>query len=302
MQAGQDGEMERYVDVAPGVRLWVQDNGVPQAPPLLLIMGANASGLTWPEELVAALARRLHVIRYDHRDTGRSSWVFDAMPYAIADLAADAVAVLDAFEVRRAHVVGMSMGGTLVQLLLLDHPDRLLSATVLCTSALGAGLAADSDEPDNHDAPGLPGPDPRLLRLWEQMAEPRDREAEIAWRVEHWRLLNGSVLPFDAEEFRRLEERVIDHAGRHDNPAAHARASQGGLGRGADLAGVGTPTLVIEAPEDPINPPPHAQYLAGVIPTAHLVTIPGMGHALSPTVITPLAEAILAHMTTAAGR
>jgi pimeloyl-ACP methyl ester carboxylesterase len=285
--------VEGHVDVAPGVRLWVEDSGDPDSSPLLLVMGANASGLTWPDPFVEALAQHHHVIRYDHRDTGRSTWAFDERPYAITDLAGDAVAVLGSLGIERAHVVGMSMGGTLVQLLLLDHPDRLLSATVLCTSALGAGLAAGEGE----EAPGLPDPDPRLLALWERMADPRDREAEIAWRVEHWRLLNGDAVPFDAEEFRRLEERAIAHAGRHENPAAHARAAQTGLERGVELAGVGTPTLVIEAPEDPINPPPHAAHLARIISGARLVTIPGMGHALSPTILKPLGEAILAHTT-----
>jgi pimeloyl-ACP methyl ester carboxylesterase len=283
--------VEGRVEVAPGVRLWVEDSGDPGASPLLLIMGANASGLVWPDRFLANLAEHHHVIRYDHRDTGRSTWAFDERPYAVADLAADAVAVLDSVGVERAHVVGMSMGGTLVQLLLLDHPDRLLSATVLCTSALGTGLAAGESERE----PSLPDPDPRLLALWTRMADPRDREAEIEWRVEHWRVLGGDALPFDPEEFRRLEERAIDHAGRHDNPAAHARAAQTGLERGAELAGVRTPTLVIEAPEDPINPPPHAAHLARTISGARLVTIPGMGHALSTPVLAPLAEAILAH-------
>jgi pimeloyl-ACP methyl ester carboxylesterase len=242
--------VEGHVDVAPDVRLWVRDSGDRDSSPLLLVMGANASGLIWPDRFLASLAEHHHVIRYDHRDTGRSTWAFDDRPYAVADLAGDAVAVLDAVGVERAHVVGMSMGGTLVQLLLLDHPERLLSATVLCTSALGSGLAAG----DSEDEPGLPDPDPRLLALWERMADTRDREAEIAWRVEHWRLLNGEAVPFDAETFRRLEDRTIDHAGRHDNPAAHARAAQTGLDRGAELAGVRTPTLVIEAPEDPVVP------------------------------------------------
>jgi pimeloyl-ACP methyl ester carboxylesterase len=186
----------------------------------------------------------------------------------------------------------MSMGGVLVQLLLLDHPDRLLSATVMITSALGAGLAAD---PHDDDAPALPGPDPQLVRLWEHFTDPRNCKEELAWRVEQWRILAGSVLPFHADEFRRLEERVIDHAGRHDNPAAHARATATGFNRAAEFASVRTPTLVIEAPEDPINSPPHSSHLTRLIPTARLVTVPGMGHALSTAVVGPVCQAILAH-------
>ncbi|WP_214366423.1 alpha/beta fold hydrolase [Pseudonocardia sp. H11422] len=279
--------MERFVDVAPGVRLWAEDfaphgdavDG--SAEPLLLITGANASGLAWPDPLIEQLTERHRVIRYDHRDTGRSTWAFDEHPYAISDLADDAVAVLDAFGIERAHVVGMSMGGILAQLLLLDHPDRLLSATVLCTTALGSGRSA------------LPDPDPALLTLWQELDRPRDREAEIAWRVEHWRALNGTGTPFDADEFRALEERVIAHAGRHDNPAAHARAAQTGLDRGAELADVDVPALVIEAPEDPVNPPPHSGHLSRALGRGRLVRVPGMGHALNSTVVAPVAAAIL---------
>lgn len=287
--------MERLLDVAPDVRLWVESTGRTDGSPVLLIMGANASAMAWPDELVAALGARHRVVRYDHRDTGRSTFGFDERPYAVADLARDAVAVLDALGIARAHVVGMSMGGTLVQLLLLDHPDRLLSATVFATAVLEGAVLEDAGPGEAAPAP-FADIDPRLLALWEHLADPRDREAEIAFRVEHWRILNGAALPFDPEEFGRLEERIIDHAGRHDNPAAHARADQAGLARGAELATVTVPVLVIEAPNDPINPPPAAERIAGAVPTARLVTIPGMGHALGRPVVAPVAEAILDHL------
>lgn len=270
--------------------LWAEERGNPSAPALLLVMGANASGLTWPDALVDRLAQRHRVVRYDHRDTGRSSRVFAERPYAIRDLADDAVAVLDALDVDRAHVVGMSMGGVLVQLLLLDHPDRLLSATVLATAGLGVGLAAPGGGPAE-----LPGPSPVLLEYWASMGEDRDREAELAWRVEHWRLLAGDVLPFDPGGFRALEEAVMAHSGEVRGPVAHALADQSGLDRGPELAGNRVPTLVVEAPEDPINPPPHAANLVATIGAARLVTIPGMGHALPPQVHGPLAAAIEAH-------
>jgi pimeloyl-ACP methyl ester carboxylesterase len=282
---------ERSVDVADGVHLWSEAVGPDDGTPLLLIMGANASGLTWPDELLDRLAERHRVIRYDHRDTGRSTWAFADHPYAIRDLADDAIAVLDAHDVDRAHVVGMSMGGVLVQLLLIDHPERLRSAVLFGTTALGRGLAVGGGEPETD----LPGPDPRLLAMWETMGEPRDREADLAWRVEHWRLLNGDQLDFDPDVFRQLEQCIDDHSGRTDAPFAHALADQGGLERGDELADVQVPTLVIEAPADPINPPPHAPHLAAAIGGARLVTIPKMGHALHPVVIEPLAREILAH-------
>jgi pimeloyl-ACP methyl ester carboxylesterase len=289
--------MERFIDVDDAVRLWAQASGPEESTPLLLVMGANASSATWPEPLVERLAEQHRVIVYDHRDTGRSTWAFDQRPYAIRDLADDALAVMDGFGADRAHVVGMSMGGVLVQLLLADHPDRLRSATVFCTASLGTGLAKGDGEPEVE----LPDPDPRLLALWETMGEPRDREAELAWRVEHWRLLNGDDLPFDPEHWRRLEERVIAHAGRFESSSAHALADQSGLERGGELAGSQVPTLVVEAPADPINPPPHGAHLAGTIGSSRMVAIAGMGHALHPEVIDPLADLILEHTAKADG-
>ncbi|TFV66184.1 UNVERIFIED_ORG: alpha/beta fold hydrolase [Bacillus sp. AZ43] len=288
--------MEHRIRIDAETELWAEERGDPTASPLLLVMGANASGVAWPEALVDRLARQHRVIRYDHRDTGRSTWAFDSRPYAIRDLAEDAVAVLDALGAERAHVVGMSMGGVLVQLLLLDHPDRLLTATVFATAALGVGLAGPGGGPAE-----LPGPDPDLLEYWGSMGEERDAEAELAWRVEHWRRLNGAALPFDPAEFRALEEAVVAHTGHARAPVAHALADQSGLERGPELAGNRVPTLVVEAPEDPINPPPHAANLAATIGSARLVTIPGMGHALPARVLGPLADAILQHTAAADG-
>ena len=287
--------MERFVDVEPGVRLWVEaiePTGPHPGEPLLLVMGANASGLVWPDALVAQLAEHHRVIRYDHRDTGRSTATFEDDPYGIVDLADDAIAVLDAFDVPRAHVVGMSMGGYLVQLMLLDHPDRIATATLFCTGPLPF--------PASSSAPALPGPDRALLRLWAELDDPRDLQGEIAWRLEHWRVLNGTGTLFDPAEFRALEERVIAHSGRHDPVVAHARMDTDGMERGAELAGVTVPTLVIEAPDDPAFPPPNAGVLARSLGEGRLVRIPGMGHAINGTVISPLAAAILTQTTRAA--
>jgi len=272
---------ERWVAAAPGVRLWAEATGDPGAPPFLLVMGANASGLAWPDALVARLAEHNRVIRYDHRDTGRSTRAFATDPYAIAALAGDALAVLDAFGAERAHVAGMSLGGLLVQLLLLDAPERLHTATVFSTGPL-----------HTPGTPELPGPTDEVMAMWQHLGEPRDREAEVAFNVEHWRLLSGGG-PFEPEEFRALERRIRDHAGTDAPTVAHALADPSNLDRGAELAGVTTPTLVIEAPLDPVYPPPNAGELARRIPGARLVTIPGMGHALPSRLIPQIADAML---------
>jgi pimeloyl-ACP methyl ester carboxylesterase len=274
--------MERTVPVADGVELWVEERGDPAAPAVLLVMGAASSGLFWPDALVDRLASTYRVVRYDHRDTGRST---AGSSYALRDLAGDAVGVLDGLGIDRAHVVGMSMGGLLVQLLLLDHPDRLRTATLFCTGPLGGAAG----EP-------APGPSDELLAFWATMGEPRDDAAELAWRVEHWRLLHGAGVPVDPAEWRAQELRVAEHSGGLLPATAHATADQSGLERGAELAAVAVPVLVVEAPADPAYPPPNAQRLADAIGGAQLVTVSGMGHALPPAVLGPLADAIGAHL------
>lgn len=292
--------MERQVEVEPGVHLWVQDlpaeRASPGAPepagaPILLVMAADHPGLTWPDALVDRLRTRHRVIRYDHRDTGRSTHAFEDHPYDLADLAGDAVTVLDACDVDRAHVVGTGLGGTLAQLLALDHPDRLAGAALMCTTAM-----------EGTDDPPLPGPARDVVRMLQEMADPRDERSELIWRVEYWRRLNGGGVPFDGLEFRALEQRLIAHAGRSDALAVHAQADPVGLDRGDELCTVTVPTMVIEAPEDPVHPPPHSAHLAERIgPAARLVRVPGMGHALPSSVVVPVAEALLAHAAAAGG-
>ncbi|MFF8958534.1 alpha/beta fold hydrolase [Streptomyces sp. NPDC014894] len=286
--------MERFVEAAPGVRLWAEERGGADAPPLLLIMGAQASGLGWPDELVDTLAARHRVIRYDHRDTGRSTWAFDERPYPLARLADDALAVLDGHGVERAHVVGMSMGGSLAQLLIADRPERLLSATLVGTSALST---APYIRPDGTRTPPeeLPGIAPRLLEMWSRPVADLGLEAELERRVEHWRALGGDLLPFDADEARALERRIVEHTGHHTASTAHARADASGLDRTERLARTSVPTLVVSAPAEPVFPPPHPQHIAQAIRGARLVEIPGMGHALPRAVLAPLAAAILDH-------
>lgn len=290
---------ERIVRVGD-VEIWSEELGDPADSPLLLVMGANTSAMGWPDELVALLVAGGHrVIRYDHRDTGRSTRRdFATHPYDITDLARDAIGLLDGYGIGAAHVVGASLGGTIGQVLALDHRDRLRTLTVMITAALDVDFVgnmkraiAGQPSPD-----GLPTPDSRVLALLAAQGGPAtDREAELARRVAVWRALAGTVLPFDPAEFRRLEERAIEHAGTLAPSTAHALATPVPLERGAELGGITTPTLVIQGPEDPLNPPPHGRHLAEAIPGSRLVEIPGMGHALPSAVYRPLVEAILTH-------
>src|SRR5215212_2752191 len=126
---------ERMMEV-DGVALCTEPFGDPGDPPILLIMGIGASMLWWEEGFCRLLADgERFVIRYDHRDTGRSVTYAPGRPgYSGADLAADAVGVLDAYEIPVAHLAGVSAGGAFAQLVALAHPDRVASLVLISSS------------------------------------------------------------------------------------------------------------------------------------------------------------------------
>ncbi|MBD0840496.1 alpha/beta fold hydrolase [Streptomyces sp. TRM68416] len=287
---------------AGDLTLWAEDFGDPEHPALLLVMGAQAQGVQWNDGLVRRLVDGgLRVIRYDHRDTGRSSTVdFATRPYTIADMADDALAVLDAFGVERAHLVGASLGGVIAQRLAVTHPHRVLTLTSLSSQPLGTDTAAAvqralAGEPP---LPGeLPPPTPELLAaLMSTFPEPgAGLEEYLATRLPLWRVLHGSVLPFDEDEYRAMERRVYERARDLRAPLNHTYAGAAGGDSTADLASVTAPTLVLHGTEDPMFPPAHAEATASAIPGARLVLIDGMGHTLPAALDAHLADAVLRH-------
>ena len=136
---------ERMIE-ANGVELCTEPFGEPADPPILLVMGIGASMLWWEEGFCRMLAgSRRFVIRYDHRDTGRSVTYEPGRPaYTGADLVSDAAGVLDAYGLPAAHVVGVSAGGAFAQLLALDFADRVLSLVLISTTHRGARCSAGS--------------------------------------------------------------------------------------------------------------------------------------------------------------
>ncbi len=288
---------ERMID-SNGIRLWTEDFGDPNDPTLLLVMGASAQGIQWPEPFIEAfVARGFYVIRYDNRDTGQSTcFDFATSPYTLDDLANDAVGVLDAYGVRAAHVAGASMGGMITQTLMIRYPHRLKSATIIMSSP----LAGSVDGVPMLAAKDLPGPDPRWLAdfVATQQSMPSATAADlIEMRVAMFTKLAGK-LPVDTAAIRDVATREV---GRAVNFAAQANHSLA-IGASAPndrrplLARTTVPTLVVHGTEDPILPYPHGKALADAIPGARLLTIDGMGHDLPVQVWPSIIDAMLAVM------
>ncbi|WP_327724092.1 alpha/beta hydrolase [Streptomyces europaeiscabiei] len=292
---------ERIVRV-DGIELWAEEFGGPECPAVLLVMGAQAQGVQWNDGIVWRLVEGgRRVIRYDHRDTGRSSVVdFAVRPYTVADMASDALAVLDAFGVERAHLVGASLGGIIAQRVAVTDPERVLTLTSLSSQPLGTDTAAVVRrvlEGAPPEAGELPPPSAELLAaLASALPDPEaGLEGHLALRLPLWRVLHGSVLPFDEEEYRAMERRVYERARDLSAGFNHTLAGAAGGDDTADLVSVTAPTLVLHGTEDPMFPPAHAEATAAAIPGARLVMIEGLGHTLPTALDARLAEEILRH-------
>lgn len=266
------------------VRIWWEATGDEGAPVVLLVAGAGSDALTWDPALVHAVADAgYRVVRFDPRDTGRSTWCTPhGAPYTLDDLADDALAVLDDVGTPDAHVVGRSLGGFVAQVIALTRRERLRSLVLVYTS------------------PGMD--DPRLpphaaAQASAAVAPPGESPAElVAHVVERDRATWGSGHPFDEDGRRRLAEARVARGFNPHAARGHGQAARGAPSRLDALRGLDVPTLVVHGDEDPLVPYPHGVALAEAIPGASLVTMPGVGHALPPTVLPDVVPALVAHL------
>lgn len=270
--------MKTRIIESEGLRLYSESFGSPDDPAVLLIMGATASGAWWPDGFCAALAGRgRFVIRYDHRDTGGStSYGPGGSDYTVEDLADDAVRVLDAYGITGAHVLGMSLGGYIAQLLALKYPGRILTIATLAAERLAA---AD---------PAMPGIAPELLDYHARAGELdwSDREAIIDYKVGAWALLSGPAHEFEPELIRQMATAELDRT-----PDPLAAFNHAGLGDAVGWLGrmheIDQRALVIHGTHDIVLPFVHAEALSGALPNARLLRLEGTGHEL-PRAVWPL--------------
>lgn len=280
---------DRLLDLRDGLELCVEEFGRATDPTLLLIAGGAQSMVWWETDFCRRLADGgRHVVRYDHRDTGRSSSSPAGHPtYAAEEFAADPRRILQALGVPAAHVVGLSMGGGLAQVLAVRHPDVVQTLTLVATSPAGP-----------YHGPRLPGPAARVLAAFRDPdPEPDwdDRDAVLAYRVAVERPYAGG-LGFDEGRVRRLAtlevERTTDMAASMTN---HFLLDDD-WPAGATAADISAPALVLHGTTDPLFPIEHGRALARLLPRANLVELPGAGHAQPPPPLWDLAtSAILAH-------
>lgn len=281
---------ERMIE-ANGVELCSEAFGASDDTPVLLIMGIGASMLWWEEGFCRMLAERgRFVIRYDHRDTGRSVTSEPGRPgYGGAALTADAAGVLDAYGLAAAHLVGVSAGGGIVQELALGSPDRALSLTLISTS------------PVTGTSRVLPPPTDEFARFVSTVeADWTDPEALVDYLLGYQLVLAGGARPFDESAVRDLVRRDLERA-RDPAAAQNHDLIAGEDGPRGPLSEISVPTLVIHGTADPMFPLEHGEALAEVIPGARLVALEGAGHGIDRADWEAIVGAIAEHTASVVG-
>ena len=269
----------RYVE-ANGLKLAYDTFGDPADPPVLLVMGLGTQMLAWPEDLCEQLAAAgRYVIRYDIRDIGLSTHLDDVPPppvldvvlrrkrpaYTVQDMADDLFGLLDGLGIERAHLVGASMGGFIVQTATLSHPERVLSQTLIMTST-GSRRVGQA----------RPRLAPRLLARRGRV----DREQAIELAVETFGLIGSRGELFDESHIRDLAARSFDRSSDRSGYIRQLGAVVAQPNRTQALRSLRVPTLVIHGLHDPLVASSGGLALARVIRGAKFVGYSGMGHDL----------------------
>ena len=291
---------------ANGITIEYDTFGRPGDPPILLIMGLGAQMILWDEEFCNALAGHGHfVVRFDNRDVGMSTKLdhlgmpdfaaalaasaarqpFAGAPYLLADMADDAVGVLDALSIQKAHVVGASMGGMIAQTLAIRHPHRLRSLT---------SIMSTTGNPD------LPPPTPQAMAVL-LSPPPPDRDSAVEHAVRVFRTIGSPGFPFDEDFVRRRATRSYERGFTPMGVVRQLVAILASGNRKQALGDVKIPSLVIHGSDDPLVPVSGGRDTAEEIPRAELMIIEGMGHDMPRPIWPRLTSAIAAHARRADG-
>lgn len=274
---------EQQTVQANGIDIVYDSFGTPEAEPLLLIMGLGRQMITWDEEFCKKIAGHGYwVIRFDNRDVGLSTNFNEAGPtdlgavfqafakgeepsvaYKLIDMAKDAIGLLDALNIKSAHIVGASMGGMIAQTLCIHFPEKVKTLTSIMSTTGNPDLPKATQEA----ATALATP------------SPAEREANIEHSLKSLRVLNGTF-PIDEKHQRKMAGIAFD---RMYNPEGFTRQYASVLTAGSrkkPLASIKIPTLVIHGTQDPLIPKEAGIDTADTIPGAKLCLIEGMGHSL----------------------
>ncbi len=285
---------EYFAPVGNGIELCYQTFGDPDGAPLLLVMGLGGPMTWWDPALCRMLAERgFFVIRYDNRDTGRSTRLRGRVtrsallrafagrggrpPYTVSDLAGDAVGLLDHLGLESAHVAGVSMGGMIAQTLAVEHPRRVRSLTSIMSTTGKRSVGWQH---------------PRLLPVL-LASRGAGREGYVATATKTWQLIGSPAYPPEVEAIRTRAGDTFDRGVSASGVMRQMLAILHQPDRGPRLHALRLPALVIHGTADPMVHVSGGRATAAAIPGADLLLVDGMGHDLPPALFETFADAIL---------
>lgn len=268
--------------------------GSPINPAVVLISGAAGQSILWNKIFCQNIANAGYfVIRFDSRDTGLSSGInYNDNPYNLKDMASDIGKILNHFNIKKAHIVGMSMGGYVAQNLAIHFPEHVLSLTYIMTTINSLSLRGI------RQVSKLPGQDPQLVKEMSIIYQtPRlTLEDRIKTLTDTWQLFNGNASHFPYQEWYQLAEESYKRAKSNNAVRNHRQAILNSpADRTNDLKNISIPTLIIHGEVDPIIKVEHALYTKQCLPHAKLLIIKKMGHILSSVFTNQVEDALLSH-------
>jgi pimeloyl-ACP methyl ester carboxylesterase len=269
---------------ANGIQIEYETFGDSSSPTLLLIMGLGGQLIYWQKEFCQQISDSgYYVIRYDNRDVGLST-KFEGLsteeimekivalfmgqkvpvPYTIEDMTNDAVGLLDALNIKQAHICGMSMGGYIAQTFDINNPIRTLSLTSI------------------YSTPGNKNDYPPSQEVMEAMMEPipKEREPYIEYMLKFFRLTYGTGLPFDEEFYRTLSIEAYERSVCPEGTGRQYLAIMAQKVRTDDLRKLKVPSLIVHGDADPLVPLAGGKATADAIPGAEFMVVKGMGHVI----------------------
>jgi len=284
---------------ANGIEIEYEATGDRGNPALLLIMGLGAQLTIWPDALVEGLAMRgFYVIRYDNRDVGLStdfgSWGLPnipaaiqklmkgekvAAPYYLKDMAADAIGLLDALGIDKAHMVGASMGGMIVQIVAAHYLQRTRSMVSIYSSS---------------GRPGLPQGKPEALAMLTAQPEGPAREQLVKHGMKLRRTIGSPAYPTPEADLRALVEKNVDRRWYPEGAARQYLSVIASGDRVALLKTIKVPSLVMHGEEDPLLPIACGRDVASLVPGAQFQSYPGWGHDFPAKLVPTIADRIAA--------
>ncbi len=270
---------------ANNINIWYETFGQKEHPALLLIMGGCCQGVLWHRAFCERLAiEGFYVIRYDHRDAGFSAcFDFEKNPYTLLDMVQDAIGLLDALAIPKAHLFGVSLGGFIAELMAGYFPDRVHTIVLLGSTyeirPMNRAYAGLPAEPHSL----LPPPTPEYLAWMREFMKlaPHTAEEQLAQRMEGWNRLSGNRFPLDVGINRDIQQQFLDRLQYPQGILNHItmlRSSESESILRTIPSKIHLPTVVLQGSEDPIFRPEHGQALSAKIEDATYILVEGMGH------------------------